>query len=131
MGGSMDGAAETGVMVQIGRAARAAAAELAYATPEAKRAALMAAADALWARRAEVLAANARDMEFGRDKGLSAAMLDRLLLDEARVQGMVDGLRAVADQADPVGSVIAEWDMPSGLHIRARAHAAGRGGRDL
>jgi glutamate-5-semialdehyde dehydrogenase len=57
-------------------------------------------------------------MAYGRDKGLSAAMLDRLFLDEARIAGIADGLRAVADQADPVGAVLAEWDMPSGLHIR-------------
>ncbi|MEM7091184.1 MAG: glutamate-5-semialdehyde dehydrogenase, partial [Pseudomonadota bacterium] len=58
------------------------------------------------------------DMDYGRDKGLSPAMLDRLMLDEDRVRGMVDGLRAVGEQADPVGETLAEWDMPSGLHIR-------------
>ncbi len=57
-------------------------------------------------------------MDYGRDKGLSPAMLDRLMLDEARIRGIVDGLRAVAAQDDPVGQVIAEWDRPSGLHIR-------------
>jgi glutamate-5-semialdehyde dehydrogenase len=45
-------------------------------------------------------------------------MLDRLFLDEARIAGIADGLRSVADQPDPVGAVLAEWDMPSGLHIR-------------
>ncbi|MDB2369276.1 glutamate-5-semialdehyde dehydrogenase, partial [Octadecabacter sp.] len=49
---------------------------------------------------------------------LSAAMLDRLMLDEARVQGMVDGLRSVATQDDPVGAVMDEWDQPTGLNIR-------------
>ncbi|MDY6861121.1 MAG: glutamate-5-semialdehyde dehydrogenase, partial [Pseudomonadota bacterium] len=76
------------------------------------------AADAVWARREEIIAANARDMAFGRDKGLSPAMLDRLMLDEARIQGIVAGLRAVAAQNDPVGEVITEWDMDSGLHIK-------------
>jgi glutamate-5-semialdehyde dehydrogenase len=104
-------------MAEIGQKAKAAAAELAYASAEAKETALMAAADAVWNRRAEIIAANNKDMEFGAEKGLSPAMLDRLMLDEDRIQGIVDGLRAVARQADPVGAVIAEWDRPSGLHI--------------
>jgi glutamate-5-semialdehyde dehydrogenase len=106
------------LMTGIGARAKAAAAELAFAAPDAKRAALLAAADTVKARSAGIIAANAKDMDYGRGKGLSAAMLDRLLLDEARIDGIVAGLRAVADQADPVGAVLAEWDMPSGLHIR-------------
>lgn len=106
------------VMAAIGARAKAAAATLAFAAPEAKAHALNAAADALIARIPEIVAANARDMAFGRDKGLSAAMLDRLMLDEGRIRAMADGLRSVADQADPVGQVTAEWDRPSGLHIR-------------
>ncbi len=106
------------VMDEIGRRARAAAAELAFAAPERKRQALEAAADAVWTRRAEIVAANARDLDYGRDKGLSPAMMDRLMLDETRIAGMVEGLRAVAAQDDPVGSVMAEWDRPNGLHIR-------------
>jgi glutamate-5-semialdehyde dehydrogenase len=106
------------LMAGIGARAKAAAAELAFAAPEAKRGALLAAADAVHARRADIVAANAKDMVYGREKGLSPAMLDRLLLDEPRIAGIVAGLRAVADQADPVGAVLAEWDMPSGLHIR-------------
>ncbi|NVK97389.1 MAG: glutamate-5-semialdehyde dehydrogenase [Ruegeria pomeroyi] len=105
-------------MTELGKRARAAAAQLAFASAEAKRAALIGAADAVWARRGEIIAANARDLEFGRDKGLSPAMMDRLMLDEARIQGIVDGLRTVADQDDPVGEVLAEWDMPSGIHIQ-------------
>ncbi len=106
------------LMADIGARAKAAAAELATASAEAKTAALMAAADAVWARRAEIITANTQDLEFGHDKGLTGAMIDRLMLDEARIQAMVDGLRAVAGQNDPVGEVLAEWDMPSGLHIR-------------
>ncbi|RFP89032.1 glutamate-5-semialdehyde dehydrogenase [Rhodobacteraceae bacterium 63075] len=105
-------------MRKIGAAARAASAELAYASAERKAEALNAAADALWARRAEILQANEKDMAFGEEKGLSAAMLDRLKLDESRIRAMADGVRAVAAQDDPVGAVMAEWDMPSGLHIR-------------
>ncbi len=106
------------VMAEIGARARAAAAELAFADPQAKRAALEAAADAVAEHSAEIIAANAEDMAYGRDKRLSPAMLDRLLLDEGRIGGIADSLRAVAAQDDPVGEVIAEWDMPSGLHIR-------------
>ncbi|MDY6860420.1 MAG: gamma-glutamyl-phosphate reductase, partial [Pseudomonadota bacterium] len=93
------------MMAEIGARACAAAAELAFAPSEAKSRALNAAADAVWTRREEIIAANARDMVFARDKGLSPAMLDRLMLDEARIQGIVAGLRAVAAQNDPVGEV--------------------------
>ncbi len=106
------------LMAEIGARARMAATQLATARPERKTEALERAADAVWARRGEIIAANGRDMEHGREKGLSPAMLDRLLLDEGRIGAMVEGLRAVAAQPDPVGEVLAEWDMPSGLHIR-------------
>ncbi|MAU52408.1 MAG: glutamate-5-semialdehyde dehydrogenase [Roseovarius sp.] len=106
------------LMAEIGARARVAAAELASATPEAKQAALEAAADCVWTRRDAILAANAEDMAAGHEKGLTPAMLDRLRLDEKRLWAVVEGLRAVAAQDDPVGQVIAEWDRPSGLHIR-------------
>ena len=106
------------LMAEIGDRAKAAAAQLATAKPGTKRKALEAAADALWAARADVIAANGKDLDYGREKGLSDAMMDRLLLNEDRVKSMCDGLRAVAAQDDPVGEVLAEWDMPSGLHIR-------------
>ncbi len=114
----MDGQAVSDEMEQIGRAARVAAGELAYASAERKHAALIGAAEAVWAQRQAIIGANAEDQVYAVEKGLSAAMMDRLRLDEGRVQGIVDGLRAVAEQRDPVGEVIAEWDMPSGLHIR-------------
>ncbi len=106
------------LMAEIGQRAKTAAAELAFAPAEVKRAALEAAADAVWARRAEIVEENAKDIAFGRDKGLSDAMMDRLKLDEDRIQGICDGLRAVAAQDDPVGAVMTEWDRPSGLHIQ-------------
>lgn len=106
------------MMADIGARAKEAASKLAFATAERKHAALISAADAVWKNRAAIIEANALDLEFGRNKGLSDAMMDRLLLDEARVRGIVDGLRAVAEQADPVGAVMAEWDQPSGLHIQ-------------
>ena len=106
------------LMHDLGARAKAAAGELAFAPAEAKEKALMAAAEAVWANRAAIIEANAKDLEFGRDKGLSDAMMDRLMLDEARIQGIVDGLKAVAAQDDPVGAVMAEWDRPTGLHIQ-------------
>ena len=106
------------LMAEIGQRAKTAAAELAFAPAEVKRAALEAAADAVWARRAQIVEENAKDIAFGRDKGLSDAMMDRLKLDEDRIQGICDGLRAVAAQDDPVGAVMTEWDRPSGLHIQ-------------
>lgn len=106
------------LMADLGKRAKAASAELAFASAARKHAALIAAADAVWANRADIIAANKKDLEFGREKGLSPAMMDRLMLDETRIQGMVDGLRTVADQADPVGEVLTEWDMPSGLNIQ-------------
>ncbi|MEP2921305.1 MAG: glutamate-5-semialdehyde dehydrogenase [Sulfitobacter sp.] len=106
------------VMADIGARAKAAAAQLAIASAKRKHAALISAADAVWSAREDIYAANAQDMEFGTQKGLSPAMLDRLKLDEDRLRGIIDGLRAIADQADPVGEVMAEWEQPSGLHIR-------------
>ncbi len=106
------------LMRAIGLRAREAATELASAPPEAKRKALESAADAVWARRGRIIEANGRDLDYGREKGLSPAMMDRLMLDEGRIAAIVEGLRAVAAQDDPVGQVIAEWDRPTGLHIR-------------
>ena len=106
------------LMKAIGGNARAAAAQLACASAESKVAALRAAAEAVWSARAKIAAANDEDMALATSINLNPAMLDRLRLDEQRIAGIVEGLRSVADQPDPVGSVIAEWDMPSGLHIR-------------
>jgi glutamate-5-semialdehyde dehydrogenase len=105
------------VMAEIGRNARLGARALARASGEAKRTALLAAADAIDAQRATILAANARDMEAATAKGISKAFLDRLLLTDSRIDGMVDAVRVIAELPDPVGSVIAEWDRPNGLHI--------------
>jgi glutamate-5-semialdehyde dehydrogenase len=106
------------MMADIGARARAAAADLAFAPAEQKRAALDAAAAAVDAHVADILAANGKDMALGTQKGLSPAMLDRLMLDGPRVQGIAASLRAVAAQDDPVGQVIAEWTRPTGLHIQ-------------
>ena len=113
------------MMRDIGSRARAASQELAYASQERKYAALIGASAAVWARRQEILDANAMDMAYGAEKGLSPAMMDRLWLDENRIRGIVDGLRTVAEQADPVGRVLAEWDRPNGLHIQRVATPLG------
>lgn len=113
------------MMAEIGAKARAAAAELAFASSERKAAALQAAAAAVLARRDEILDANVLDMDFGREKGLSPAMLDRLMLNDTRLRGIADGLRQVAEQRDPVGRVLEEWTRPNGLHIQRVATPLG------
>ena len=85
---------------------------------ELRNSALRAAADALRVNRGDILAANAVDMEAGRQRGLSAAMLDRLMLDDDRIEGMAAGLEAIAELPDPLGKVIAEWQRPNGLRIQ-------------
>jgi glutamate-5-semialdehyde dehydrogenase len=82
-----------------------------------KDAALHAIADALEARTAEILEANARDMQAGRANGLDAALLDRLALDEGRVKAMADGVRAIAALPDPVGELIDGLRLPNGLDV--------------
>ena len=103
---------------KLGHAARAAATELAQASAERKHAALIGAAYEVRKQTPEILAANARDLEYAQEKGLSEAMLDRLRLDDDRLRGIEDSLRAVAVQTDPVGEIIEEWDRPNGLHIQ-------------
>ena len=105
-------------MNEMGARARAAASVLAYASPEAKTKALLTAADAMVAATDHIIAENAKDLDFGRAKGLTDAMMDRLMLDAGRIAAMAEGLRTIAGQDDPVGEVIAEWDQPTGLHIR-------------
>jgi glutamate-5-semialdehyde dehydrogenase len=120
----MDGSV-TDLMAEIGTAARAAATELAYASAERKHAALIGAAEAVWAARAEIIDANCEDVVYAGEKGLSAALIDRLRLDAGRIRGIVDGLRMVAELPDPVGRVLAEWDRPNGLHIKRVATPLG------
>ena len=106
------------LMADIGRRAKTAAASLAFATTASKYNALVCAAEHIWADRFDIIAANHKDIKYGHNKGLSNAMMDRLHLDEGRIQGIVDGLHAVAEQADPVGEVLADWKQPSGLNIQ-------------
>jgi len=106
------------LMQSIGRAARAAAEVLAFARPEAKKRALLAAADAIRAHRHRILAANARDLQEAGTEALSGPLLDRLRLDEKRVLAIAAGLETIANLADPIGTVLAEWTRPNGLVIQ-------------
>lgn len=105
------------VMADLGRRARKAAATLAIAPTGTKNAALIAMADAIEARRADILAANAKDVARAKENGLAGSFIDRLELNDARVNAMADGIRAIAELADPVGDVIAAWERPNGLKI--------------
>jgi glutamate-5-semialdehyde dehydrogenase len=106
------------MVARIGHTARAAAAELATASAEARRAALLAAAEAVRDRRDAIAEANALDLAHGEEKGLSEAMMDRLALTPERIEAIAGGLAAVAEQPDPVGRTLAEWERPNGLRIR-------------
>lgn len=105
-------------IVDIGKRARTAARTIAPVARDKKDAALRAFAARIEATAAEILAANAEDVARGRDKGLSAAMIDRLLLDERRLAGVAKSVREIAELADPVGELIAETKRPNGLHVR-------------
>jgi glutamate-5-semialdehyde dehydrogenase len=100
------------------RAAQDASRVLARLDSATKNAALHAVADALEARTPEILEANARDMEAGRESGLSPALLDRLALDETRVAGIAAGVRSIAALPDPVGEVIDGFRLANGLDVR-------------
>jgi glutamate-5-semialdehyde dehydrogenase len=106
------------LMAELGREARKAAAALARATPAARDAALEGAATLLRQRVGLVLQANAEDVAAAEERGLSAAMLDRLRLDQGRVEAMAAGIEAIRALPDPLGRVLAEWTRPNGLLIR-------------
>jgi len=104
-------------MLEVGRAARAAATQLAQTPASVKRAALETAARELRAARTAVLRANAEDVTEAKTRGLSSAMIDRLALDDKRLEATAAGLETVAALEDPVGQVIAAWERPNGLKI--------------
>ena len=105
------------LMAVIGKQALAASRPLATASAERKHAALVSMASNIVARKDDILAANALDLEHARETGVAASFLDRLTLSEGRVLDMANAIRAIAELPDPVGDVIAEWDRPNGLHI--------------
>ncbi|BCV25373.1 glutamate-5-semialdehyde dehydrogenase [Gelria sp. Kuro-4] len=100
-----------------GRAAKAASRVLATLPTAVKDRALAAMAGALLERQEEILTANRLDVEEGRARGLSAALLDRLTLDPARIRGMAEGLKVLRALPDPIGEVVAMWKRPNGLRI--------------
>ena len=104
-------------MLSLGRAAKAASAKLAQAPREKKDLALKAMAAELSVQAHKIIAANEKDMAAATAKGLSAALLDRLMLDAKRVEGMAKGLEDVAQLPDPVGRSLGAWDRPNGLKI--------------
>jgi glutamate-5-semialdehyde dehydrogenase len=105
-------------VAEVCRAAKRAAGALAQIDTDTKDRALEAIAVALQARVEEILTANARDMQAGVEADLSAALLDRLRLDEARVAGIASAVRDIAALADPVGEVISGARLPTGLDVR-------------
>jgi glutamate-5-semialdehyde dehydrogenase len=106
------------LMERLGGAATAAAAVLAYAPSAQKNAALAAAAAAVRSRRAAILSANERDMAAARAAHLSGPRLERLRLDERRIETIAESIEAVIALPDPIGSTVAEWERPNGLKIQ-------------
>src|SRR5258708_21840817 len=104
-------------MAELGRNARAAAAQLALTSAQAKVKALTAAAAAVRSRQNEILAANAEDVGLAKSAGIGAALIDRLALDPKRLDAIAKGLDDIAALADPIGKVLAEWERPNGLQI--------------
>jgi glutamate-5-semialdehyde dehydrogenase len=98
--------------------AKSAARKMALLTTEQKNDALLKMADALVKDSKAIMEANAVDLQTGRDNGTSASLLDRLALDEKRIEAIADGLRQVVELADPVGHLIEDSRRPNGLHIR-------------
>ena len=105
-------------MQRLGNQAEVASRALAKATGKQKSDALLAAASALDASRTQILAANEIDLKNAVEKQLSDSMVDRLRLDNLRVDGIIAGIQSIAGMDDPVGRVLSEWDRPNGLQIQ-------------
>lgn len=105
------------ILEKLGRQARRASAALAVLPADAKKICLEKMADALIAAKSEIISANAKDLEAAHRSGMDAAKIDRLTLNDARINSMADGLRQVAAQNDPVGKVLSTVTRPNGLQI--------------
>lgn len=103
---------------ELGRRAKDASRILARSGSKQRRRALELMAEGLASSRANLLEANSVDLSNAQTSGVTGALLDRLILTEKRVDAMAEGLRAVADQPDPVGEIIGEWERPNGLVFR-------------
>ena len=104
-------------MQQLGQQARAASRVIAATSTENKNSALLAIADSLNHNRQQVLAANAVDLKNGRENGLDSALLDRLELNDARIDAMIEGLQQVAALPDPIGEITDLTQRPSGIEL--------------
>jgi len=105
------------VMLDMGASARTAGRILSKASSKDKDSAILAGALEISNRRIDILAANEKDLQAALNKGLSESLLDRLKLDNRRIDSIIGGLEEVASLADPVGTVLEEWDRPNGLKI--------------
>ena len=108
----------TALMLGIGQHARAASRALAIATTDQKNSALTRAAEALRASQTAIIDANARDVEAAKAANRPASFIDRLTLDGKRIEAIAEGLDDVASLADPVGTVLDEWQRPNGLKFQ-------------
>ncbi|MGB5258464.1 MAG: gamma-glutamyl-phosphate reductase, partial [Woeseiaceae bacterium] len=106
------------MMDEIGRTARRSAVALAGTTIEQRNAALSASAAAIREAARDIVAANDRDLASARSNGLSDAMLDRLMLDDARIEAMSSGLESIETLPDPLSRVLDAWERPNGLKIQ-------------
>lgn len=113
---SMDESIKT-LMQRLGASAKSAAQVLAVASSDAKNKALKACAEQLRSNAESIVEANKKDIAWGEEKGLTKAMLDRLMLNDERIEAMAKGLEDIAGLPDPVGHVLDEWDRPNGLQI--------------
>lgn len=106
------------MMTSMGKAARTAASAMALTSVGERNGALQATADSIRKNSADILVANKIDMVSAADKGLSAAMLDRLMLDDNRIEAMACGIESIVELQDPIGKTLAEWQRPNGLTIQ-------------
>ena len=106
------------LVLDIGKRAREASRSLAIASSLQKKDALIFAAESIKASSLNILEQNKKDLDFGSAKGLSQALMDRLLLNEERIASMISGLEAIASQDDPIGEIMMAWQQPNGLEIK-------------
>ena len=106
------------LVIDIGRRAREASRSLAVASSLQKKDALIFGAKSIKENTADILENNKKDLDFGKSRGLSDALMDRLLLNEERIDSMVVGLEAIANQDDPIGEIMEAWERPNGLEIK-------------
>ena len=106
------------LIVDIGKKAREASRSLAVASSLQKKEALIFGAESIKENTENILEQNKKDLDIGVTKGLSNALMDRLLLNEERIGSMIGGLEAIANQNDPIGQVMEAWRRPNGLEIK-------------